>query len=104
MLKRIKTENCVSIQDCKNCRTVQNNNWICANLNNLSVELFQENSNELNNYYSNQKNKINNILKNKLLIEYILSNINYSYLSSKPKLYDPIKNEIKAIIRTSKYT
>ena len=85
-----------------NCLIKQNNDWVYSNLNNLSVELLQENSKELNNYYTNKKEKINTALKSKILIEGTLNNINHSYLASKSKLYEPIKNEIKSIIRTSK--
>jgi len=84
------------------CLVKQNNDWVYWDLNNLSVELLQENLKELNNYYVAKEQKINTALKCKKYINETLNNINHSYITSKPNLYQPIKNQIKSIIRTSR--
>jgi len=59
----------------------------------LSNKLIDKNSSEINNYYLEQKNKIEEKIKN---IEFI--NKRFNYLD----LYKNIKDEIKEIIRSTK--
>ena len=65
----------------------------------MSNKLIDKNSSEINNYYLEQKNKIEEKIKN---IEFINKRFNYLDLCIDKKLYKNIKDEIKEIIRSTK--
>ena len=84
-----------------NCLIKKNGKWRITNIENLSNNLIDKNSNEIINYFYNNKNKINNSISDINLIEFIFKKFNYLNINQDKKLYLNIKNEIKEIIRST---
>ena len=84
-----------------NCLIKKNGEWKITNIENLSNNLINKNSNEIRNYYNNYKTKINNSISDIDLIEFIFKKFNYLDLCLDKKLYTNIKDEIKEIIRST---
>jgi hypothetical protein len=78
-----------------NCLIKKNGEWKITNIENLSNNLINKNSNEIRNYYNNYKTKINNSILDIDLIEFIFKKFNYLDLCLDKKLYTNIKDEIK---------
>ena len=84
------------------CMIKKNGEWKITNIDNLSTKLIDKNSSEINNYYSDQRNRIEEYIQNIELMEFINKRFNYLDLSLDKKLYKNIKDEIKEIIRSTK--
>jgi hypothetical protein len=84
-----------------NCLIKKNGEWRITNIEHLSNNLINKNSNEISNYYNNNKNKINNAISDIDLIEFIFKKFNYLDLCLDKNLYTNIKYEIKEIIRST---
>jgi hypothetical protein len=79
------------------------NGWNCQQYDWSSSKLIKlnKNSNEIRNYYNDNKTKINNAISDIDLIEFIFKKFNYLDLCLDKKLYTNIKDEIKEIIRST---
>ena len=84
-----------------NCLIKKNGEWKITNIESLSNNLINKNSNEIRNYYNSNKSKINNTISDIDLIEFIFKRFNYLDLCLDKKLYTNIKDEIKEIIRST---
>ena len=84
-----------------NCLIKKNGEWRITNIEHLSNNLIDKNSNEIRNYYNDNKTKINNAISDIDLIEFIFKKFNYLDLCLDKKLYTNIKDEIKEIIRST---
>jgi uncharacterized C2H2 Zn-finger protein len=84
-----------------NCLIKKNGEWRITNIEHLSNNLIDKNSNEIRNYYNDNKTKINNSISDIDLIEFIFKKFNYLDLCLDKKLYTNIKDEIKEIIRST---
>jgi len=100
--KDFPENNNIKYEKNNDCLIKKDGEWKITNINNLSTKLIDKNSSEINNYYLEQKNKIEEKIKNIELMEFINKRFNYLDLCIDKKLYKNIKDEIKEIIRSTK--
>ena len=100
--KDFPENNNIKYEKNNDCLIKKDGEWKITNIDNLSTKLINKNSNEINNYYLEQKNKIEEKIKNIELMEFINKRFNYLDLCIDKKLYKNIKDEIKEIIRSTK--
>jgi hypothetical protein len=83
------------------CLIKKNGEWKITNIEYLSNNLINKNSDEIKNFYLNNKNEINNYISDIDLIDFIFKKFNYIDLFLDKRLYTNIKDKIKEIIRST---
>jgi hypothetical protein len=94
----------------KGCTIKNDDKWSVADIDYISDNLFNKNSDELIKIYNNYKKDIDLIIKKKEendvkkeLFQYIYLRFNYLDLSENKKMFNNIKSQIKNIIKHNNY-
>ena len=94
----------------KGCSIKNDGKWNVADIDYISDNLFNKNSDELLKFYNNYKKDIDLIIKKKEendvkkeLFQYIYLRFNYLDLSVNKKMFNNIKSQIKQIIKHNNY-
>jgi hypothetical protein len=85
----------------RGCIIRENYKWKYTNIDYLSNDLLNKNSNELRSYCNKEKDKIENEIRNLELIDFIYSRLSYLDLSMDKNIFKNIKIEIKNIIKST---
>jgi len=84
------------------CLIKKDGEWKIININNLSKKLISTNSDEINQFYYDKKEQIEEKIENMEIIDAIYKRFNYLDLQINKKLYNNMRYEIKDIIKTTK--
>ena len=84
------------------CYVKKNGEWKIINIDNLSKKLLNTNYHEINKFYYDEKDKIEEKIQNIEIIDIIYKRLNYLDLQVNKKMYKDIRYEIKDMIRTTK--
>jgi hypothetical protein len=84
------------------CYVKKNGEWKITNIDYLSKKLLNTNYNEINKFYYDKKEKIEENIQNIEIIDIIYKRLNYLDLQVNKKMYKDIRYEIKDMIRTTK--
>jgi hypothetical protein len=84
------------------CYVKKNGEWKITNIDYLSKKLLNTNYNEINQFYYDKKEKIEENIQNIEIIDIIYKRLNYLDLQVNKKMYKDIRYEIKDMIRTTK--
>ena len=85
-----------------NCYVKKNGEWKITNIDYLSKKLLNTNYHEINKFYYDKKEKIEENIQNIEIIDIIYKRLNYLDLQVNKKMYKDIRYEIKDMIRTIK--
>ena len=85
-----------------NCYVKKNGEWKITNIDYLSKKLLNTNYHEINQFYYDKKEKIEENIQNIEIIDIIYKRLNYLDLQVNKKMYKDIRYEIKDMIRTTK--
>jgi hypothetical protein len=84
------------------CYIKKNGEWKITNIDYLSKKLLNTNYHEINQFYYDKKDKIEENIQNIEIIDIIYKRLNYLDLQVNKKMYKDIRYEIKDMIRTTK--